>query len=96
MATCGSGVKIGKVFTVVSHRLILQVLIVGLAACTVEVAGATLQASVARHAVTATRLTAVTAALGSAWSSPSNDFLFRVIHSYYKCPKYKRDVFNKG
>ncbi len=70
-----NGVRIVKVLTVVPHRLILQVLPVGLTACTVGVAGSALPGYVARHAVTATYLTAVPTASGSAWSSPSNDFL---------------------
>ena len=45
---------------------------VGLAACTVEVAGSTLPVTVARLAVPQTFLATATAALGSAWSSPSN------------------------
>ena len=73
---CGSGVKIGMATTVVLLRPILQVLIVGLAACTVVVAGTSMPGTVARRAVTAARLTAAATALGSAWFSPSNDFLF--------------------
>ena len=71
-----SGVRIGMTTTVALLRPILQVLIVGLTACAVEVAGAALPGTVARHAVASTRLAAASAASGSAWSSPSNDFLF--------------------
>ena len=56
---------------------------VGLAACAVVVAGSSLPRAVARRAVTTTRLTPVSDSLVSAWLSPSNDFLFRVVHSYY-------------
>ena len=72
---CGSGVKIGMANTVVLLRPILLVLTVGLTAWAVVVAGASLPGTVARLTVASTRLAAVTAALGSAWSSPSNDFL---------------------
>ena len=80
---CGSGVRIGMATTVVLFRPILQVLIVGLAACAVVVVGTTLPGTVARRAVSTARLATVATPLGSAWFSPSNDFLFRVIHSYY-------------
>ena len=80
---CGSGVRIGMANTVVLLRLILQVLMVGLSACSVVVAGAAMLGAVARRAVTAARLASAAAALGFDWSSPSNDFLFRVVHSYY-------------
>ena len=72
----GSGVRIGMANTADLLRLILQVLPVGLAACTVEVAGSTLPGSVARLAVSTSRLSAITTTLGSAWFSPSNNFLF--------------------
>ena len=77
-----NGVRIGKVLTVVPHRLILQVLPVGLTACAVVVTGAALPGTVARQIVAAARLATVTSTSGSALSSPNNDFLFRVIHSY--------------
>ena len=63
---CGSGVKIGMANTAVLLRPILLVLPVDLTACSVVVAGATVPGSVARLAVTASRLASVTAALGSA------------------------------
>ena len=58
-------------------------LIVDPTACTVGGAVATLPGTVARRTVTAARLTSATSTLGSAWFSPSNDFLFLSIHSYY-------------
>ena len=72
----GSGVRIGMADTVNLLRPILQVLPVGLSACAVGVAGTSLPGSVARLTVTKACLASVTATLGSAWFSPSNDFLF--------------------
>ena len=62
----GSGVRIGMTTTIVLLRPILQVLIVGLTACTVGVAGSSLPGTVARHAVAATSLTYVATTLDSA------------------------------
>ena len=81
VVTYGNGVRIGRATTVVLLRPILQVLPVDLTAWSVGVAGTTMPGSVARHTATSRLTTA--AALGYAWFSPSNDFLFRVIHSYY-------------
>ena len=61
-----SGVRIGMTTTVALLRPILQVLIVGLTACAVEVAGSTMPGAVARLTVAATRLAAVASTLGSA------------------------------
>ena len=62
----GSGVMIGMANIAVLHRPILLVLPVGLTACSVVVAGASLPGAVARHTVAASRLTDVSATLVSA------------------------------
>ena len=79
---CGNGVKIGMKNIVALFRPILQVQIGGLTACSVVVAGSSLLGSVVRHTVPTARLPKAANSLGSALSSPNNDFLFRVIHSY--------------
>ena len=62
--------------TVVLLKPILLVLIVGLNAWAVVVAGSSIPWSVDRLTVATARLTTVSTMLDSAWSSPSNDFLF--------------------
>ena len=62
----GNGVKIGKVLTVAPHRLILLVLIVGLNACSVVVAGSTQPGTVAHHTVTSLHLISEATPSGSA------------------------------
>ena len=62
----GNGVWIGMANTAVLLRPILQVLPVGLAACTVGVAGPAMPGTVARHIVTITHLAAAITTLGSA------------------------------
>lgn len=62
----GNGARIGMKIIEVLLRPILLVLPVGLTACTVGVAGTTMPGSVARLAVTATRLPTATTTLGSA------------------------------
>lgn len=70
----GNGAKIGIVE-------IIEWLIVGYIAYFVVVAGTMMPDSVARHAVATTPPPNIAPALVFALSSPSNDFLLRVIHS---------------
>ena len=69
----------------VNHRQIQKVQGVGLAACSVAVAGAAVRGAVALRAVTTSALASGTAALGSALPSPSDNTFRASAHS--GCPK---------